>query len=283
MISYGLVFGVVTMLLFGVSGFLIKKPISKFGNAYSSFIILLTGEIPLALAVPFFIQQFNVYIIVMGAISSVPMALGYIFFYASLQKKQASNTFSINVLQAVIIAVGGVALLGETLKPIEIVGFIAGVIGVFFVTTHNRINFDRSYLPAVVGNVLWAIYWVFLGFSVSHYGGLIPTLFIGRTISVFFTLPLYFSNRNKIHTINHKNNENLGILLLIGGVLAGIGNIAFSLLILFNFLAAGSIFNALSLVIIILLSFAFLKERFTLIQTIGIITAVIGGLLIAVA
>ena len=282
MIEYGILFGLATMLLFGISGFMIKNPTSRFGNIKSAFIVLIGGELPALFAAFFFLNQFTVYTVVLGAISGIPIALGYILFYVSLQKRQASNTYSTNILQALVIAVGGVLLLRENINLVETAGFVAGTIGVFLVTTTRHSVFDKAYLPAVAGNVSWAVYWLVVGYAISNYGGIIPVLFVGRGVGSIIVLPFFLSDRKSRHLVPAQKDRRLNWELLIGGIIAGVGNITFAMLVIFGFLAVGSIFNAFSLVIIILLAFVLLKERFSTTQVIGLLTVIISGVIIAI-
>jgi drug/metabolite transporter (DMT)-like permease len=282
MIEYGILFGLATMLLFGISGFMIKNPTSRFGNIKSAFIVLIGGELPALLAAFFFLNQFNFYTVILGAISGIPIALGYILFYVSLQKRQASNTYSINILQALVIAVGGVLLLKENINLIETAGFVTGTIGVFLVTTTRHSGFDKAYLPAVAGNISWAVYWLVVGYAISNYGGLIPILFVGRGVGSIIVLPFFLLDRKSRRLVPAQKDRSLNWELLVGGIIAGAGNITFAMLVIFGFLAVGSIFNAFSLVIIILLAFVLLKERFSSTQVIGLLTVIISGVIIAV-
>ena len=186
-LDLGILFAITAMLGWGIADFLAKKAIDKIGYKTSLVLNQVVALIPAVIfALLFFklppLSNYLLSLIVLAGISGV---FGYIFLYRGFQKGNISVVSPITASWSVVTILLAFILFGETLIPIQIVGIIAVLIGVFFASTNfanskTASNRGRSagVLDALIAMISWGISYALLRPIVGAVGPIMALLFL---------------------------------------------------------------------------------------------------------
>ncbi|MFI5412649.1 MAG: EamA family transporter, partial [Candidatus Micrarchaeales archaeon] len=229
------------------------------------------------------------YFVGLSVIAGVALAFGFILFYKSVESQQISNITVLALLQPLILVTYSLLFLNESITLIQIIGGAIILVGITLDTTTREIKFNKFLIPAILGEISWAIFWIILSKVILITGNLATPLLISRAaaaVTAIFAYLLLF-NRSKSKTVQKTSRGKFSIPILIifalfAGVFDGVGNIAFGITTSLNQLVLVSIFNAFLPLLVILAAYVIYKERLTYLQKIGIAIATVGAVIITV-
>ncbi len=270
-----------TAVLWSISGIIIKRISSRLGNLFATALVGVGNVIVLSIVV-LFLGNLNItpFAAELSLVSGVITGFGYILFYKSLEKQQASNTYSTIEIQVVILFLYGVLALGEAVSPKDIFGIIIIALGTFAVSI-EKAKFNHGLLPAIAAQVFWAFGWIFLTYPISvTQNRILPNLISFMAVLALVCLILLARRKSqKPDTAQSKKDVPIGIT---AGLFSGSGNAIYSLLIYFKDLALSApISNTTPIIIAVIAHFVY-KEKLSLIQLLGIIAVVSGAVILGI-
>ncbi len=135
-ISSGILFGLAAMASWGVSDFFVVKPVRESGIARTFLWNQLSG-LPLMAAAYFIFGAFvpvNAESALLIAGAGICGLLGSVMFYRGMERGNVSVVTPIVAAWSVVTAIGGVAILGETLSALQTIGIILAIGGTALVS-----------------------------------------------------------------------------------------------------------------------------------------------------
>lgn len=270
-----------TALLWSISGVMIKRVSHRLGNLYATALVGIGNVIILSIVV-LFLGNLSITPIAAGlsVIGGIITGLGYVLFYKSLERQQASNTYSTIEIQVAILFLYGVFVLGEAVSSKDIFGIIIIALGTFAVSIEKK-GFNKGLLPAIAAQAFWAFGWIFLVYPISvTQNHILPNLisFASVLALVCFILLIY---KGKAEPEAKRSSRDV-LIGITSGLFSGSGNAIYAMLIYFKELAIGAPISNTTPIIVAIISHFVYKERLTLIQAIGIIAVVIGAVMIEI-
>ncbi len=206
-----------------------------------------------------------------GAISGLGSTLGTLALYRGLSVGRMSVVATLSaVLTAVIPAVVGLAS-GEHLSVPAEVGIAIAVPAIGLVSWHGQVDEGNAPRAAVAYGVLAGLGFALLFIALSQAGtrsGAWPLL-PGQAVSVLLVAPF------ALHSLASTGKPSLsaGALTVGAGVLSGTANLLFLAATGRGQLAVVAVLTSLYPAVTVVLARAFLAERWTRLQAIGLLTA----------
>ncbi len=278
MISYGLGLAVAATVIWAFASLLAKVMTSKIGSIGFSLVVLSIGIIPTAAAMLVYPSQPGTIVLSLAVAAGVFLAVGYLFFLKSLRTVQASDTYATTMLQSVMITVFGIFALGEAFTTLDIFGSVLILAGVLFVSMAVGFRPNRQLVPAVFGNISWAVFWIIAAYVIALYGNIFPFLTYSRLVAALIVVPFFFAFPP---SKAERKASRGGMFLLLGvtaAMLSGFGNMAFGLLTGVQLIAVGSMITTLSPLLVVILAHFVLKERLAKKQVAGVLVATVGAM-----
>lgn len=276
-----LALAVSTALSWATAGVIVKKLASKYGNMVAAFMVAFTNIVLMGTLLVI-IKNFSISanLVAMSLAAGVLSAIGYLFFYKSLEKQQASNTFATIEIQVALLAAYGILVLHESMEAQKLLAIVMVVFGVFLVSYEKGHKVNKGLIPAMIANVFWALGWITVSYPISHTSNSILPVWIGfiSNISVI-SLVILVSERRR------KNLSKLGFsgfaLGMVVGIFSATGNIIYSVLISVKQLVFGTVIaNTTPAIVATFAHFAY-HDKLTRLQIIGLVIVVAGGILLA--
>ena len=268
-----------TAVLWSISGIIIKRVSSKFGNLFATAAVG-AGNVIVLSAVVLLLGNLGIstYAAGLSIAGGIITGAGYLLFYKSLQKQQASNTFSTIEIQVAILFLYGALVLGEAVSALDVLGIVIIALGTIAVSI-EKMKFNKGLLPAIAAQVFWALGWIFLVYPISVTPNhILPNLisFIAALAMVCLILLAY-----KINKKLDLHPDSKGVAVGISaGLFSGSGNAVYALLIYLKELALSApISNSTPIIIAVIAHFVY-KERLSAIQILGIIAVVLGAVIL---
>lgn len=285
MTDLGVVAIAITVVAWAISLTLERRIASIAGNLRGALLVLFAGIFPILLF--FLISNFSMspYEVLLSLASGILLAIGYILYYKSLETEQVSNTSGVGLAQPAILLLFSILILHESITSIQTLGGVIIFVGVLLIITNNKLELNRKLLPALLANVSWAGYWVIASYAILSSQQVGATILIARLTSLVVVLAL-FAFAMKGRQVPRLKNSVVPSLLILGavaGILDGLGNATFGYVVQFHLLSLGSIFVASLPLFVTFLAYLFYKEHLTKLQGVGMIMAVIGAFVIAIA
>ncbi len=268
-----------TAVLWSISGIIIKRVSSKFGNLFATAAVG-AGNVIVLSAVVLLLGNLGIsaYAAGLSVAGGIITGVGYLLFYKSLQKQQASNTFSTIEIQVAILFLYGVLVLGEAVSALDVLGIVIIALGTIAVSI-EKMKFNKGLLPAIVAQVFWALGWIFLVYPIS----VTPNHILPNLISFIAALGMVclILLACKINKKLDLHPDSKGVAVGISaGLFSGSGNAVYALLIYLKELALSApISNSTPIIIAVIAHFVY-KERLSAIQILGIIAVVLGAVIL---
>jgi len=291
MLTLGLLAALSTAVLFTVSQLIAKKVTPVLGMRKTSLIVVGVGIIPMLIAFVLLpVPELSTVQLLTVVLGGVFLGLGYFGYYKSVESQQISNVAGVDLIQPVAIAIFGIFFLGESINAPQFVGALAVFIGILFISTHKEGRKPNwSLLPALLGNVSWAIYWIILSPIIIKTNQFALPLLLSRTVATIVAVLGFFLMFGKV---KQKKTARAGgslkrllLFIVVLGIIEALfdssGNITFGVAVVSNYLALGAVITCLCPVMIALCAHFIYRERLTLIQACGIVLATLGALAIA--
>ena len=268
-----------TAVLWSISGIIIKRVSSKFGNLFATAAVG-AGNVIVLSAVVLLLGNLGIsaYAAGLSVAGGIITGVGYLLFYKSLQKQQASNTFSTIEIQVAILFLYGVLVLGEAVSALDVLGIVIIALGTIAVSI-EKMKFNKGLLPAIAAQVFWALGWIFLVYPIS----VTPNHILPNLISFIAALGMVclILLACKINKKLDLHPDSKGVAVGISaGLFSGSGNAVYTLLIYLKELALSApISNSTPIIIAVIAHFVY-KERLSAIQILGIIAVVLGAVIL---
>ncbi len=286
MLSIGIIAAFGAALFWTASQLLSKTVAPRIGNFKTAGVIAAVGLIPMVVLFvlsPVLVSTNN---LILSGISGIALALGYILFYRSVETQQISNAAATALIQPAILVFYAVLVLGESVNSLQSVGILAIFIGVILLDLTKKLKFNRKMIPAIVGNGIWALYWIFLAAAINSSHQIAEPLLVSRSTAVVVILValLLFLGEEKHRTLAKTKYIPLALLfgiVLVEGIADGSGNIAFGTTVNLNLLGLGSVLLAAEPIFIAIVAHFMYKDRLSKIQTMGVLLAAAGAAVIA--
>lgn len=279
---YFLYIALIISLLWAVSSLISRKLVQFFGNARLSAIVLVGCAI-VSSAVFFATgsKGGTTSTFLEAAAAGLLMGTGYLLVFKSLETENAGSTFAFNELQAVLILLFGVLVLGESISAIRYAGVAFIVIGLFLVSEKLKWHFNKRLIPAIAGNVFWAAGWIVIYYPIHALGAYLYPIAVDYSFAAIVAV-LYLVIRGS-GTARTKCVRPIRLWPLFASVavLTGVfGNILFSFIETSRYIAISSAIANTSPIIIILVAYFAYRERLTAVQLAGVLVAVLGTVII---
>lgn len=259
-----------------------KLYINRFGKELSSLILLVVGIIPmllLAMLSPYLDDI--LFLLFIGLVGGLLLFLGYILVYKSVPSGGVSNSYILLEVQPIILIPFGIFVLGEHIGIEKAVSIILISIGISLILVSKRFKLDKRLVPALIGNVMWAVYWAIIILVFLYYKNFILPLLFVRVFGASFAYLYYKAKppKNYYKISLSKLEIPLIIIVILAGLFDGFGNILFAFISFSNKVVLGSTILSSEPIIIWLIGLIAYHEKITVRQKLGFLVATTGYLL----
>jgi drug/metabolite transporter (DMT)-like permease len=220
-----------------------KLYINRFGKELSSLILLTIGIIPMLLLAMAFPYLGNIlFLLFIGFSGGLVLFLGYIFIYKSVPSRGVSNSYILLEIQPIILILLGIFVLGEYISIEKVASIILVFVGISFIMLSKKFKLDKQLVPALMGNVMWAIYWAIIILAFLYYKNFVLPLLFARMFGALFAYLYYKAKPPKnYYKINLSKPEiSIMLILILAGLFDGFGNISFAFVSFSNKVVLGS-------------------------------------------
>lgn len=285
MLDYGITIALSAVALFAVSTIIQKKVVDSIRDVRTAVYVVGFGIIPLLIIYLAYSSSISAYALAIAAVSGIFFMGGDFLYFKSLEKVQVANAYSIGLVQPMLILGFSVIALGEHLTMPEVVGGAIILFGVTFLDTEKkRLRFDRKLTPALLGNVSWAVYWMFLASSINASGQIATPIIVSR-ITAFIAIILVYlivGSRRSEGVRRKINYKRIAVFGALTGILDGAGNGIYAITVTLHQLSVASLVMLIGPFIVIALAYLFYRERLSKVQLIGLLAAAAGAVVLAI-
>ncbi len=281
----GVLFGIFTMISFGVQDFLMAKISRHIGSFRTSlWFVLLSFIVFIVLALFLFtgsgIDPFMVILLIITGFVSVTAILS---FTKGLEIGNVSIIATVGNTWGAITALLGFLILGQRIGSFQILDICLIIIGTVLVSLNlkdvfklkpNKFHLGLRY--AFVAAVAFGLYFFLLSFLTKTLGWF-DTAFLVTIPMVLFLLLYGTLTDNKL-----KVKESRMPLLFLIGILSIVGLLSYNLGVTYNYTDIVAPVSSASPLVTIILAFLFLKERLTNSQKIGVFLILLGLVLLSI-
>ncbi len=298
MFSIGTSVAVISMLLIAVDGIIAKYMLRRFEQKAYATLVLAIGLMPM-LAVQLFLgSQFNAAsywpMVLLGGIF---LAFGYVFYFRALSRSQVSLVTIFSNVQSLIIFAFGIFFLKERISSVPLLGALLIFIGSSFGIYDRKALVNPKLVSAVLANVSWGIYWIFMAYVATSSDYITPIL-MARAIASTLLFAYYMGSKGNAHTLiikpaaakqpNRRRKKTYAfiaaplLMLAIASLVDSGINISFGIVLSLAYVALGSAITSMAPILTAIIGRITFRDRLTKAQAAGLAIAVIGAILIAV-
>lgn len=284
----GILLGLLSMIGWGTADFLATKASRRIGEVLTLFWMQTVGS---SIALVYFLlnsSSFNpakipgslFLLIVIGFLQLI----SYLFYYRGLKKGKASLVSPVSSCWVAITVILSVIFLNELLKTNQIVSIVLIILGILLISVNLKEILKIRKMSVLTGTKEGIIAMLGWGFSMflmvlafENLGWFLPVLLFGLFSLLFLSFYILINKQS----LKLKPEPSLLVLLLPIGFLDIGSFFSFSFGVQSQYASIVAPIAASSPLITILLAKIFLKERFTLNQTIGAFIIISGLILIS--
>ncbi len=284
-ISLGIIFGIVSLLGWGIADLLAKVVITKFGGIRALFIQQLVGLLFIGAYCFIFltIPVISFELMILLAVTSIFATFGYVMFYKAMEYGNVSIVSPIVSSWAALTVVLSVVFFSEVLSILQFFSILLIFFGIFLTSIVWK-DFKKSLKggisngvkEAIVSMVCWGIGFTLLKLTVDSLGTIIPIVFF-RLFSVVIILAVLF--RRKLEIIFKPFH--LLLIIIFSGILDVLALLTYNIAITSEFVSIVAPISSAFPLVTIILAQIFLKERMVLNQKIGAAFILTGLILIS--
>lgn len=285
-VSLGVIFGIVSLLSWGIADLLAKVVIIKFGSLRALFIQQLIGFLIIGaysfvfLNVPIITVQMMIILI----ITSIFATFGYIMFYKAMERGNISIISPIVSSWAAITVILSIIFFGEALTLLQSFAIILIFFGIFLTSIiwgdfkkSIKGGFSTGIKESIASMICWGIGFTLLKITVDSLGTIIPIVFF-RLFSVVIILMILLRKKLKLVF----KPIHLLLIIVFSGILDVFGLLTYNTGITTEFVSIVAPISSAFPVVTIILAYIFLKERMVLNQKIGAAFILTGLILISI-
>ena len=287
MISQGVIAGLIVMLCWGCSDFILTIPIRKIGTLKT---ILIRNIISILLVTPvgfhlYFtdrmtISLLNLLIVLM---SSLLFILAYYFFMKGFEIGSISLVSPIGGAYSIITVLLALIFLGESLSNLKMLAVCLMILGVFFtssdITKLRNIKSQKGLKESILAMVGFGLSMFILGFASKRLDSI--TLFEYATLSqafFFVVLSLLKGGRYQKGDINFK----LFLIFILQATIVNVGWFAYIYGVGQDLVSIVTPISSLLPGVTVILALIFYKEKLVANQKLGIFAILVGVYLISI-
>jgi drug/metabolite transporter (DMT)-like permease len=284
-ISLGIMFGLISMLGYGLASAISKVPVQKIGGRKTIFFGNILVSLILLAVLLFFLPEINLSInhiliaLGIGIIGYVPIAS----FYEAIKLGKVSVVAPISKSSVIFTVLLSFIFFKENLRSMQIISIFFIIIGIFLISVNFKdlknshlFKISSGILFALIASILWGLVFFLLKFPVSVLGPILTAFLIEIGVMVSSLAHLKFTKVN----INLPDRKTM-IYIFFLGVFVATGMLFYNLGIS---KADVSIVAALTfsspLVAVIYGKFAY-NEKFSLLQYIAILSMLSGIVMVS--
>jgi len=284
-ISLGILFGIITMLSWGVADFFVAKSVRQTSVAKTFLWSQMIGLIPFIIVYGLFFEfpvfSFSTFIIIV--ITTLLGFVGILAFYKGLQVGNIPIVSPIAASSAVVTVILSLIFLKESLSLFQGVGVGLAIFGAILTSFkfHDLIRFKVKNMSAgiefaVVSMFAFGISFVLIDILISELGWFLP-IFLLKVLGVFYAL-VYFPLARKDISFP----VNVVWFLVPIGFLEAIAFMSIGAGINSDLTAIVVPISAAFPAVTIIMARIFLKETLGLNQIIGVVSVLIGLVLLSI-
>jgi len=281
-IAIGIIFGIIAMFGWGASDFFVTKS-ARGTNLFKAF--LWSQIIALAIMLPVFLiffklPQFSFMIIGLILASGILTVIANLTFYKGLQVGKVSIIMPVESCWAIVTVLLSLTLLSEVLTGMQATGIIIILAGAILVSFKwkDLLKIKNPAIGvkyAVIAAVAFGIDFVIIDILVGKIGWFLPIFFIG-TITAAYML-LYSGTTKRDITFP----KNVWLFIILVGILDTVAYLSYSVGVTSEYGSIVAPIGAASPVVAIILAKIFFKERLEMNQMIGIVSVMVGLVLVS--
>jgi transporter family protein len=278
--------GIGGMFGWGIYDFLGGVFTKQIGSFKSLFWSQLAGLISIFLLAIVFKSSVNVpaLVIILSLIAAILYSAGYLFFFKGFETGNVSIVAATMNLWAVFTMLFAFMFMGQRLSALQTLGVLLIIFGAALASLNwseignQRFQLSAGVKEAVFGAFFFGVFWNVSEIISEKIGWLLTTLFIKFGIILFLLIfSLLVKQGIGLAKISTKTKY---VILLMGVIEAGAVALVNYGLTIGDAILITPIASALSMVTITL-AIIFLKDKVAKIQGLGIVTAIVGIIVIA--
>jgi transporter family protein len=278
--------GIGGMFGWGIYDFLGGVFTKQIGSFKSLFWSQLAGLISIFLLAIVFKSSVNVpaLVIILSLIAAILYSAGYLFFFKGFETGNVSIVAATMNLWAVFTMLFAFMFMGQRLSALQTLGVLLIIFGAALASLNwseignQRFQLSAGVKEAVFGAFFFGVFWNVSEIISEKVGWLLTTLFIKFGIILFLLIfSLLVKQGIGLAKISTKTKY---VILLMGVIEAGAVALVNYGLTIGDAILITPIASALSMVTITL-AIIFLKDKVAKIQGLGIVTAIVGIIVIA--
>jgi len=286
-LSNGIIFGIITMLSWGVADFLAAASLKK-TSIYKIFIwsqIIGLLFFVIVFLLFFKLPKLSTYAIELILIGGLLSVVSYLAFYKALQVGKVSIISPIAASWVIITVVLALVFLKEGLTLLHGLGVFLVVLGIIITSfkLHDLLalkfaNLVSGVKYAIVALLGMGVFFYLIGImvNVDDLGWFFPIFFIKITAIFYFLLYVGFKRENISFP------KNVTMLVIVIGVLEVIAFFAYSFGVSFHYTVIVAPVSATFPVVTIFLAWIFFGEKLEFNQKTGVILVLLGLILLSI-
>lgn len=284
-IPEGIIFGIVAMIGWGTTDFFIAKAVRK-TSVFKTFVWSQTIGVILFFLI--FLAFFKFPLLSLTPIGII-LILGflvvfsYLVYFKGLQVGKVSIISPVAACWAVVTVILSLIFLNEMLTALQAVGVSLAILGAVLTSfkLHDLMKLKLRNLAtgveyAIITLLAWGMLFAFIDVLVTELSWFLPVFFI-KTVAVFYILT--FSSVTK-RSISFPKNVALFIILI--GVFDFVGFLSYGIGLAYEYATIVAPIASTSPLVTIILARIFFKESLEMNQKIGIVSALIGLVLLSI-
>lgn len=284
-IPLGIIFGVIAMVCWGTADFFVAKAVRKttvFKTfVWSQIIGVILFFIIFSLFFKFPVLSFTTKGIILFA--GFLGAISYLAFYKGLQVGKVSIISPIAACWAVVTVILSLIFLNETLTALQIVGVSLAILGAVLTSfkLHDLLklrlkNIAKGVEYAIIALLAWGVYFIFIDILVAELSWFLP-MFLLKAVAVFYLLTYSCATKKNVSF-----PKNIILLIILIGVLEVIAFLSYGIGVTSEYTAIVAPICAAFPMVTIILARIFFKETLEINQKIGIISVLVGLVLLSI-
>lgn len=272
-------FGLLAAFTYGAADFAAGLASRRVGSGPVTAAVQFLGLVTAAFAVVLFPGSGpNIDALAWGALSGVGSAIGVLALYRGLEVGQMSVVAPLSAVIAALLPIIIGLTLGETLSTGARLGVALALPAIGLISWHPRRSEISHARSGVIEGVLSGAGFALLFIALDQAGGdagawpLIP----GQAVAFLLALPFGWSQRQRLQWRTATTG-----LILLAGILGGLANLFFLAATVQGRLSIAAVLTSLYPAVTILLARVILGERWTALQSTGLIAAAAAVVLIS--
>lgn len=276
--SIGVLLGLSTMLLWGVSDSLFRNPVKSVG-AYQTLFYFRIALVPCFLLFALFVPMPQITAWQLGAL----LLLSAVFFASKYAVLKSVNMGDISVVMPIVNSWGAPGailaafLLGETIPPVAIPVIVIIAVGVLLVSIQklSNLKISKEAPLAFFGMIATALSFTGIAYLAVDMGPVYPALIV-EAFMLFGLLGAHATTKHKLHIVPRHF-----AVICLSAVLFALGTVAYASSSLYGVAFITIPLAAASPLVVVVLARMFYNERLLNHQLVGVALSLLGIIALA--